>query len=94
MSYKWKAKIDKQQRKKAAAKQWMDKNYIQFSDEFRDEKWRESKEYFFICMFLISCFGLLKQQALLWTTKTMLILVFYMPVVFSKPISLVGSLLL
>ena len=72
----------------------MDKNYIQFSNEFRDEKWRESKECFFICIFLISCFGLLKQQALLWTTKAILILVIYMPVVFSKAISLVGSLLL
>ena len=47
----------------------------------------------FIYIFLISCFGLLNQQAWLSTTNTIIILVVYRPVVFSKPKSLVGSVL-
>ena len=42
---------------------------------------------------MISCFGLIKQQAWLCSTKTILTLVVYTPVVFSKPRSLVGSVL-
>ena len=46
-------------------------------NEKNHEKWIESKERLFIYIFLNSCFGLLKQQAWLWATKTILILVLY-----------------
>ena len=62
-------------------------------NEQNHEKRRESKECLFIYIFLISCFGLLIQQVWLWTTKTILNLAVHKPVAFSKPTSLVGSVL-
>ena len=55
---------------------------------------KKGKNALFVYVFLISCFGLLKQRAWLWTTKTILILVVHTPVVFSYPTSLVASVLI
>ena len=60
-------------------------------NEQNHEKWRECKKRLFIYIFLISYFDLLKQQACLRTTKTILILVVYTPAVFSIPTSLIAS---
>ena len=69
----------------AAAAKTMNRQYHIYSDEFSDEKCRDSQECLFIYIILISCFGLLKQRPWLWTTKTILILIVYTPAVFSKP---------
>ena len=78
MSYKWNAKIDEQQ-KEQQQKQWMDK--IIFSSAMNsamNEKNDDKRT----------------ESKDLWTTKTILILVVYTPIVFRKPTSLVGSILI
>ena len=89
---KWVTSGEKQ---KAARKTMNGQNHVQFGNEISIEKWRENKDFLFIYIYLISCFGLLKQLAWLWTIiKTILILIVSTPVVFSKPISSVGSVLI
>ena len=83
------------EKQKTARKTMNGQNHVQFGNEISIEKWRENKDFLFIYIYLISCFGLLKQLAWLWTIiKTILILIVSTPVVFSKPISSVGSVLI